>query len=101
MLDGLLPHASQVIVARSRYPRSLTAQQLARLVRERAAANGWTGELVAALDDVADGVELALSLARPDDLVLVTGSLFVAAAARETWARLSGQPLPEMDPPAG
>ena len=101
MLDALLPHASQVIVARSRYPRSLTGDQLAHLVRERAAVLGWGGELVAALDDVADGVALALSLARPDDLVLVTGSLFVAAAARETWARRAGQSLPAMDPPTG
>lgn len=101
MLDALLPHASQVIVARSRYPRSLSADQLASLVRERAALRDWSGELAAALDDVAEGVELALSLARPTDLILVTGSLFVAAAARETWARLSSQPLPDMDPPTG
>lgn len=92
MLDQLLPHASQVVVARSRYPRSLTADQLAELVRGRSA------NLVAAAEDPADGLDTALSLAQPDDLVLVTGSLFVAAAAREWWARRNGLPLPEMDP---
>ncbi len=93
MLDALLPAASQVIVARSRYPRSHTAETLAALVTERG------GPLVGALDDVADGLARALSLAGPNDLILVTGSLFVAAAAREAWARLNGLPLPEMDPP--
>jgi dihydrofolate synthase/folylpolyglutamate synthase len=94
MLDALLPHASQVLVARSLYPRSLSAAQLERLIRDR------NGPLVATLDDVADAFDMALSLAAPDDLVLVTGSLFVAAAARERWARAKGLPLPEMDPPA-
>ena len=48
---------------------------------------------------VAEGLRAALAEARPEDLVLVTGSLFVVAEAREAWAALRGLPLPATDPP--
>ena len=93
MLDALLPAASATVITRSRYPRSIPAAELAARVQAR-------GTIPAGVyDDVPDAVEAALALAGPDDVVLVTGSLFVAAAAREAWARLTGGPLPAMDPP--
>ncbi|MFN8482678.1 MAG: folylpolyglutamate synthase/dihydrofolate synthase family protein [Anaerolineae bacterium] len=93
MLDALLPAASAVVVTRSRYPRALDGAALAAL----AEARGVTPAAVT--DDVPQGLAAALALAGPRDLVLVTGSLFVAAAAREAWLRWHDLPLPDMDPP--
>ena len=93
MLHSLLPAADEIVVARTRYPRSLSAAELVAAVR----AQGR--EPAAALDDVPDAVAVALALAAPGDAILATGSLFVAAGARESWARLKGLPLPTGDPP--
>lgn len=93
MLHSLLPAADEIVVARTRYPRSLSAAELVAAVR----AQGR--EPAAALDDVPDAVAVALALAAPGDAILATGSLFVAAGARESWARLKGLPLPAGDPP--
>lgn len=93
MLASLLPAADEVIVARTKYPRSLSSADLAAAVR----AQGR--EPLAVLEDVPDGLAAALKVAGPRDAVLVTGSLFVAAGAREGWARLTGLPLPARDPP--
>lgn len=93
MLDALLPASSAVVLTRSRYPRALDGDHLAAL----AAARGVTPAAVT--PDVPEALAAALALARPQDLVLVTGSLFVAAAAREAWLRGRNLPLPDMDPP--
>jgi dihydrofolate synthase/folylpolyglutamate synthase len=47
---------------------------------------------------VAQSLELALSNAQPDDLILVTGSLFVVAEARAAWLIHNGLPPPPGDP---
>jgi folylpolyglutamate synthase/dihydropteroate synthase len=44
----------------------------------------------AAFASVGDALWQAVADARPDECVCVAGSLFVAAAARETWARRFG-----------
>ena len=47
---------------------------------------------------VAQSLEMALNQAHPDDLVLVTGSLFVVAEARAAWMAHIGMPPPPGDP---
>lgn len=47
---------------------------------------------------VAQSLELALANAQPDDLVLVTGSLFVVAEARAAWLVHNGLLPPPGDP---
>jgi len=93
MLRSLLPATDEIIVARTRYPRSLSAAELVAAVR----AQGR--EPTAALDDIPDALAAALARAAPGDAILATGSLFVAAGAREGWARLKGLPPPPGDPP--
>ncbi|MFN8471828.1 MAG: folylpolyglutamate synthase/dihydrofolate synthase family protein [Anaerolineae bacterium] len=93
MLDALLPASSAVVMTRSRYPRALAGDDLAQM----AEARGVTPAAVT--DDVPEGLAAALGIARPQDLVLVTGSLFVAAAAREAWLHWRKLPLPDLDPP--
>ncbi len=60
-------------------PRAVPADRLAELVREL----GVDAEAVA---DVGEAVHRAIALADDDDLILVTGSFYVLAAAREVLA---------------
>ncbi|MEE9284407.1 MAG: cyanophycin synthetase, partial [Dehalococcoidia bacterium] len=67
---------AQVVATRSRHPKAAAPGEIAR----RAAAHG-----IEALEaeDTAAALARAGELAGPDDLILATGSLFVAAEARE------------------
>jgi dihydrofolate synthase/folylpolyglutamate synthase len=78
MLAALLPGASRVVATAVPSPRTLAAADLARACR---AAAGAGTEVVAAPDPAAALGE-ALSAAGPGDLVLVTGSTYLAGAAR-------------------
>jgi len=76
MVAELAPIASAVIATRSRHPRSMAVEPLLDELK-RQGVEGTTSE------SVADAVERALSIAGAKDLVCVSGSLFVAAEARE------------------
>ncbi|MBI4310873.1 MAG: bifunctional folylpolyglutamate synthase/dihydrofolate synthase [Chloroflexi bacterium] len=83
-----------VIVTRSRHPRAAGAQALqAEFARAGVAAT------------VAEGVDAALAqalaLGRPGDMVVVTGSLFVAAEAREHFLHIPPELYASLDMRAG
>ena len=80
MLEVLATDASAIIVTRSFHPRAADTAILAELARKAAPATP-----VHVTGDTGPALELAVSLAGPDDLILVTGSIFVVAAARESW----------------
>jgi len=76
LADELAPIASQVIATRSRNPRSRDAREIARVFAER--------ELPVAVEEPAgSAVEAALAMSGADGAVVVCGSLFVAAEAKE------------------
>jgi dihydrofolate synthase/folylpolyglutamate synthase len=77
---GYLPPA-RVIVTRSGHPRQSHPAQLATLVREIAPACP-----VVAADSLDVALTDALAWATPDDVICVTGSIFVVAQARRAWA---------------
>ena len=54
---------------------------------------------VSVADDVAGAIALALTGSDADTLTLVTGSLFVAAEAREAMLGIAGETYPELLPP--
>ncbi len=87
MLDALLPLAGHIIVTRARTVRAGHAEHIADLVvarrRSPAIASG-----------VREALEQALAADRP---VVVTGSLFIVAEAREAWFERTGTPLPDRD----
>jgi dihydrofolate synthase/folylpolyglutamate synthase len=73
----LVPHAQAVVITRSHHTRALPINDL---------LNHTTPHLCGTLvitANVAEAVQSARALARPEDLICITGSLFVAAAARE------------------
>lgn len=72
------PLADAVVATRSRHPRSAPPEMMAREFASLGKECRIAGEVPTA-------IETALELASPDDLVLVTGSLFVVAEALE-WA---------------
>lgn len=90
MLRALLPIADYLIVTRSEHPRSATPVELA----DMAASVGGGAEIAV---NIRRAFQRALTLLRPDTGILVTGSIFLVAEAREEWAEHNGQPVPEND----
>ncbi|MCS6842027.1 MAG: bifunctional folylpolyglutamate synthase/dihydrofolate synthase [Roseiflexus sp.] len=80
MIPALAPAVDALVLTASRHPRALMAlhelrQQFAPLVR--------SGTPIDIVIDPAEALARAHALAAPNDLICVTGSLFVVAAARE------------------
>lgn len=76
IVGELAPLSSLIIVTRSRHPRALAPA----LLLEELERQGAKGEMA---ESVSSAVERALAIAKPGDLICATGSLFVAAEARE------------------
>ncbi|MGB9803628.1 bifunctional folylpolyglutamate synthase/dihydrofolate synthase [Desulfofundulus sp.] len=72
----LAPRAREVVVTRPNSPRAGDWQRLAEEARKYVPR-------VHTMESVPGAVEYALSLARPDELVCITGSLYMVAEARE------------------
>ncbi|MFN8525715.1 MAG: folylpolyglutamate synthase/dihydrofolate synthase family protein [Chloroflexota bacterium] len=84
MLDALLPLADSVTVTQSHHGRALAATVLASLVETRGARPRCEPRIGEAIDG-------AVADARRDDLVVVTGSLFLVAEAIEHFALPNGR----------
>jgi dihydrofolate synthase/folylpolyglutamate synthase len=82
-----------VFATRSRHPRSLPPVNLADQFRAQGVAQ------VTETSTVAEAVAQALALAQPGDLVLGTGSLFVAAEVREAMLGIEPELYPDLLPP--
>jgi dihydrofolate synthase/folylpolyglutamate synthase len=80
MLETLVPGATKVWATRSHHPRAASPEDVASRLR-----NLFPGREVAEVDEVWDAMAEALEEAGPEDLICVTGSIFVVAAAREFW----------------
>ena len=91
MLDALLPAADKVILTRANRIRAVATSDLLREVHARRREAEVT-------ERVAEALERALALASPEDLICATGSLSIAAEAREAWLRSHGGEVPEVDP---
>ncbi len=94
LLAALLPGAASVTTIRAAHPRALPAAELAERLRRLPDAPPD----IAAASDPAAALDRTLALSAPGDLVVATGSIFVAAALRLAWAERGGMPLPERDP---
>jgi dihydrofolate synthase/folylpolyglutamate synthase len=91
-LPPILDKADSLIMTRSRHAKATPVDDLLAIVRS-------LGHEATPSSTVADALAQALEQARPDDLVLVTGSLFVVAEAREAWTIRQGLPPLPSDPP--
>ena len=85
ILRPLLPLAAGVVVTQSAHPRAAPAGAIAARIAELAPPGAAPGSDTPALtvsDDVAGALRIARTLAGPDDVVLVAGSLSVVGDAR-------------------
>jgi dihydrofolate synthase/folylpolyglutamate synthase len=83
VLEALAPRAQRVFLTRSHHERSASPRELEPLVREVAPRAE-----IAIRDEPASAVEAALAAAGDNDLVLVTGSLFLVGEVL-VWRRRS------------
>lgn len=81
MLDALLPRCEMVITTQSLHPRAATADELKNLIEKYDLP-------VLAIDKPEDALEQAIQLAGDSKGILITGSIFIAAAARSIWQEL-------------
>lgn len=86
LLDALLPVVNRLIVCRSRHPRAQAPREIA------VAAAGKVPTTV--VDSVEQAVAMGMDVMDTEDVLCVTGSLFVAAEAREVFGLAE-----ELDPP--
>lgn len=93
MVKLLAGRSPAVFATRSRHPRSVPAGNLADQFRAQGVAQ------VTEASTVAEAVTQALALAQPGDLVLGTGSLFVAAEVREAILGIEPELYPDLLPP--
>lgn len=83
ILDGLLPIAERVIVTRASNSRAANVETLGAQITDRGVESTPT-------DSVAEAMEIAQRDRSP---IIITGSLFTVADAREAWFKRIGQPL--------
>lgn len=94
MVRSLSPATHRVYAAASRHPRSLKAPELARLFERE-------GAVAAAAGSPAEALGLVMDAAGEGDLILVTGSLFLAAEVREVALGIEPEIYPELLPGPG
>jgi len=90
MLRALLPISEYTIVTRSDHPRATAPIKLADVV----ASVGGGAEVSV---NVRKSIRRGLATMDPGSGLLMTGSIFLVADAREQWALYTGVPLPEND----
>jgi dihydrofolate synthase/folylpolyglutamate synthase len=76
----LFPLAQEVIFTEARTPRAISAAQLADMAGHYAA-------YYSVIPKAEDALALALEKARPEDAILVTGSLYLVGQLRGAWSR--------------
>jgi dihydrofolate synthase / folylpolyglutamate synthase len=85
MFAELMPRVRYVVATQSVHPRAMEAAQLVELADKF----GRPAEAVMPLEKA---LAAALKQAGSDAAVLAAGSLFIAAAVRETWHKMENQP---------
>ena len=91
MVSRLAPGRPTVFATSSRHPRSLSPNAVAARFRD-------LGTAAVETDSTAEALERALAVAGENDLVLATGSLFVAAEVREAILGIEPEIYPDLLP---
>ena len=89
MVEELSQLSPTVVATRSRHPRSVASSKVAKAFRGQ-------GVSATAVEGVREAVVRALDMAHEEDLVLVAGSLFVAAEVREFQKGIAAEVYPEL-----
>ena len=92
MLEILLPDAAKAYMTQAHHPRAVPAEELGTMAEQ-------LGHKATVFETVSQALLKAMDESDKEDLVLVTGSLFVVAEAREAWAAANDWPPLPSDPP--
>jgi dihydrofolate synthase/folylpolyglutamate synthase len=92
IVHELIPLGLRVIATRSRHPKAARTDTVAGAFRSQGPASLVIDEV----ENVGDAVSKALEEAGDDDLVLATGSLFVAAEVREAILGIEPELYPDL-----
>ena len=95
MVALLARRAHRVIATRSRHPRSMRPAEIV----DEFAAHDYPRSQITHADSVAAAIDAATGDAGENDLIIVTGSLFVAAEAREAILNIPPETYPDLLPP--
>ena len=95
MVELLAARADRVIATRSRHPRSMRPAE----IEAEFSARGFPDGRVSAYPAVDEAIDHAAEMADAGELILVTGSLFVAAEAREAVLGIPPETYPDLLPP--
>jgi len=85
-----MPPTAQLILSQASHPRAMDIDHL------RSLTHSFRGE-IRAIPSPREALERALSEASAEDIILVIGSLFLAAEVRGAWHTLKGLPHPPQD----
>lgn len=81
MISDLYPLIKEVVATESYHPRAMEVEQIVEIVNN-------LNKPVRSVPDVAEALRVALRITDDKTLTLATGSLFIAAGAREAWIAL-------------
>lgn len=84
MLSELMPDVDMLIATKSYHPRSISPEKIDNI------ASPFEKPTIVT-DDVSKGLEEALGFVGERQVILVTGSIFVAAGGREAWFKRNGR----------
>ncbi len=84
MLTDLLPRVDQIIATQTTHPRAMEASSIVQLVHQM-------GKPARAIIPFEAAYKQAVEMASESRVLLVAGSIFMAAAAREVWMKTSGK----------
>lgn len=90
MLTDLLPRVDQIIATQTTHPRAMEASSIVQLVHQM-------GKPARAVIPFEIAYHQAVDMASAGRVLLVTGSIFMAAAAREVWMKTSGYQIRNND----
>jgi len=80
MFEELLPAVDELVMTRSTHPRAMEPNKLVELA-------GEFSKKATTTDSIEDGIEEVLRIAKEQDVIIVTGSIFVVAAVKEILQR--------------
>ncbi len=81
-VTGLLfPHAEEVIFTEANTPRAISAAQLKEIAGHHVARHS-------VIPNAEKAVQAVLAKAEPDDVILITGSLYLVGQVRRAWHQL-------------
>jgi dihydrofolate synthase/folylpolyglutamate synthase len=84
MFTQLMPRIQTLVATQSTHPRACAANKLVELAHQ-------FGRPALVTEDITSALEQAIKLAGHDAAIVVAGSIFVAAAAREEWPSIQNR----------